>query len=133
MLQHQNIPSDIQSFVVSMMRDRAVRQAWLDDPESAAQDIRAQGADWLPGDDAEIKVVCNTADTFYLTLPTIGESEDAGAVSDAQLARVQGGARAGSAGTAGCGGSASTAGTLNSTLSTGGSASSLSTAGTAAP
>lgn len=133
MLQHQNIPSDIQSFVVSMMRDRVVRQAWLDDPESAAQAMRAQGADWLPGGEVEIKVVCNTADTYYIPLPSVDESTDLGMVDDAQLARVQGGVRAGSAGTAGCGGSASTAGTLNTTLSTGGSASSLSTAGTAAP
>lgn len=130
---NQDTPADIQSFVASMLRDPSIRQAWLDDPNGAAERMRAQGADWLPDGGAEIKVVCNTADTFYLTLPSIGESEDAGAVSDAQLAFVQGGVRAGSAGTAACGGSASTAGSLNTTLSTGGSASSLSTAGTAAP
>jgi len=129
----QNAPSDIQSFVTQMMRDPSIRQAWLDDPTATADAMRAQGADWLPDAAVEIKVVCNTADTFHITLPSVDESVDAGVVSDDQLAFVQGGARAGSAGTAGCGGSASTAGSLNTTLSTGGSASSLSTAGTAAP
>lgn len=72
--------------VISVMTDPVVRQMYLDDPKMAYEELRAQGHGLaeLNGDE-ELKVVCNTADTFYFTLP---EYSDAHLISDDDLLQL---------------------------------------------
>ena len=71
---------------ISVMTDPVVRQMYLDDPKLAYEELRAQGHGLaeLRGDE-ELKVVCNTADTFYFTLP---EYDDTHLISEQELLQL---------------------------------------------
>ena len=71
---------------ISVMTDPVVRQMYLDDPKMAYEELRAQGHGLaaLRGDE-ELKVVCNTADTFYFTLP---EYDDSHLISEQELLQL---------------------------------------------
>ncbi|MDD9811023.1 MAG: hypothetical protein OXU71_04815 [Gammaproteobacteria bacterium] len=109
------------------MTDPAVRRQYRADPRAAYQASLARAGDAPElAADVEIKVVSNTADTFYVALARPDEET---LLSDRQLRHVQAAGGTGSTGSAGTLFCASSFGTLCGTASTAGSAGSVSTSG----
>jgi len=120
---------EAQRQALAQLTDPAMRRKVRLDARAAFKEMFPPDADiaapvW--GDDVEIKVVSNTADTLYVA---IFQPDEKAALSDGQLRQVQ--AAGGSTGSMGSLASASTFGSVCGTASTAGSASSIGTAGSA--
>lgn len=115
--------SDIEK-TYPVLSDPALRRMYREDPRGAYQ-LAREYDESLPelSDDVEVKVVSNTADTFYLLLYPHDMP-----VSEQQLGQITAGASAGTALTASSVGSAGTACSTVSTASSGGSISTTSSA-----
>ena len=112
---------------VALMTDPVVRREYLNDPKAAYEDLRVRGmSGHMPAldDDVEIKVIVNTADTYYVVFQEVSAEY---LVSEHDLQRVQAADTAGSAGTVS---SSSSLGSVCGTISSVGSASTIGTAGT---
>jgi hypothetical protein len=82
-------------------KDNAFRQALLTDPRGAVE--KALGGKLPAG--LQVKVLAETADTFYLVLPANPDRAPAGQLSNQQLEAVAGGAWTDPTCAASCGGS----------------------------
>jgi len=120
---------EAQRQALAQLTDPAMRRKVRLDARAAFKEMFPPDADTAApvwGDDVEIKVVSNTADTLYVA---IFQPDEKAALSDGQLRQVQ--AAGGSTGSMGSLASASTFGSVCGTASTAGSASSIGTAGSA--
>ena len=103
---------------VKAATDPAVQQKYREDPVAALEEMRSHGVaplELLEGQ--EVKVVFNTADTFYLPLPAIDENAE---IDEQALSRLQaaGEATVSSAGSVGTAGTIGTGTSTTSTVST---------------